>query len=98
VCEGTVTSGRKTVGSIWYLKLSMDEAITADDSSVGEYAEGHPNFPQESTRDQYFERAQFRAYRALGRAIGRTIPAASKQLTLSTAVREPGRRDRTTTT
>jgi len=36
-----------------------------------------------------YECAQFRAYRALGRAIGRTIPAATKELNPSTAVSGP---------
>jgi hypothetical protein len=77
VSKGIVTSEGEVVSSLWYLKLSMDKAMIDDDPNIVEYAGSHPDFPQESTFDQYFEPAQFRAYRALGRAIGRTIPAAS---------------------
>jgi hypothetical protein len=75
VCAGTVTAEGKVVGRISYLKLSMDEALLGDQAGVVEqYAHRHNDFPQESTIDQYFEPAQFRAYKALGYAIGKTIP------------------------
>jgi hypothetical protein len=75
VCHGTVTSEGALVARIWYLKLSMDEALIRNQASVVDYARRHPHFPQESTVDQYFEPAQFRAYRALGHLIGGLIPA-----------------------
>jgi len=84
-----VSSEGKVIGKLWYLKLSKHEALIGDDPSICRYADGHPDFPQESTLDQYFEPAQFRAYRALGCTIGRTIPAASKELNSSTAVSGP---------
>ena len=58
-------------------QLSMCRTLLGDQASIVEgYARHHHDFPQESTVDQYFEAPQFRAYNALGRAIGRTIPAA----------------------
>jgi len=77
VCVGTASAQEEVVSTIWYLKLSMDRSLLGDQASIVEdYARDHPDFPQESTVDQYFEPPQFRAYRALGHAIGRTIPAA----------------------
>jgi hypothetical protein len=77
VCVGTVSAEEEVVSTIWYLKLSMDRTLLGDQASiVDDYVRRHHDFPQESTVDQYFEPPQFRAYRALGRAIGRTIPAA----------------------
>ena len=78
-CDGTVTSEGEVVGRIWYLKLSMDDAVVGDETSAVDYARRHADFPQERTIDQYFEPEQFRAYRALGRAIGRTIPVTADQ-------------------
>jgi hypothetical protein len=77
VCAGTASAQEQVVSTIWYLKLSMDRTLLGDQASiVDEYARRHPDFPQEGTVDQYFEPPQFRAYKALGRALGRTIPAA----------------------
>ena len=35
-----------------------------------QFAERHPSFPQQTTGDQFFDEAQFEAYRQLGEALG----------------------------
>jgi len=52
-----------TVGTIVYIKpgLSNDEPV-----DVVTYKKGHPEFPHESTANQWFTEAQFESYRALG--------------------------------
>lgn len=55
---------------VLYLKLSLPEldspCVPAD---VWGYAAEHPQFPHESTADQWFDETQFEAYRKLGYAI-----------------------------
>jgi hypothetical protein len=54
---------------VW-IKPSVSQRLDAD---VLHYALGHPDFPQESTGDQYFDEAQWESYRRLGEAIGERI-------------------------
>jgi hypothetical protein len=71
--EGTTTSDQHQ-GKIYYMKLSKHADLLGDQAEfISAYAEKHPQFPQESTLDQYFQPAQFRAYRALGYVIARTL-------------------------
>ena len=64
------------VAKIYYVKLSPAEGFLGDQQPVVEaYQKEHPMFPQEPTTDQFFEEAQFAAYRALGNAIARRLPA-----------------------
>jgi hypothetical protein len=68
IMEGTTSNGK-----LFYLKLSMHEALLGDQTAiVKSYAEMHKTFPQESTVNQYFGPDRFGAYRALGYAIART--------------------------
>jgi hypothetical protein len=39
-------------------------------AGVRSYAELHPDFPHQSTADQWFDEVQFEAYRSLGEYIG----------------------------
>ena len=39
------------------------------------YAKAHPEFPNESTADQWFTEAQFESYRALGRHMVNSLVA-----------------------
>jgi hypothetical protein len=50
-------------GTLIYIKttLSGDEPV-----DIREYAMANPDFPQESTGDQFFDEAQFESYRKLG--------------------------------
>lgn len=63
-----------------YLKPTLSAGDPAD---VREYRKTHPDFPQQTTLDQFFDEAQWESYRRLGLAVGdavfkppTTIPAA----------------------
>ena len=72
--EGTTTFDEGHQGKIYYLKLSMHPDLLDDQADViNAYAKKHPQFPQESTLDQYFQPAQFKAYRELGYTIAQTL-------------------------
>ena len=60
---GHIDYGDGERGVLLYLKASM----TGDENPyVMDYASRHPTFPAETTTDQFFDEAQFEAYRALG--------------------------------
>lgn len=72
--EGTTIFNDHHQNKIYYLKLSMHPGLLVDQAGViNAYAKKHPQFPQESTLDQYFQPAQFKAYRELGYAIAQTL-------------------------
>jgi hypothetical protein len=51
--------------------LYIKSSITGDEYEyVREYRERNPEFPHESTADQFFDETRFEAYRALGYHIG----------------------------
>ena len=51
------------VGWMLYLKLAM---TGTEPAHVLEYKREHPDFPHQTTGDQFFDEAQFEAYRQLG--------------------------------
>ena len=53
-------------GILIYLKASM---TGHEDSAVRQYKASHPDFPHESTGDQFYGEDQFESYRRLGREI-----------------------------
>jgi len=60
---GEIQYGSGEVGHLLYLKAS----VTGDENEyIREYRARNPEFPHESTTDQFFTEAQFEAYRALG--------------------------------
>lgn len=71
---GTITypplddgNGKPETGWLLYLKSSF----TGDEGEViREYRHRNPDFPHQSTADQFFDEGQFEAYRALGQHIG----------------------------
>lgn len=70
---GTVTypeiedgAGEET-GILIYVKATMIDGLSLETRG---YKADHPAFPHESTADQFFDPAQFEAYRELGNAIG----------------------------
>ncbi|MDQ3289308.1 MAG: hypothetical protein M3Q42_13865 [Pseudomonadota bacterium] len=74
---GTVRYADGTRGDIVYLKAQMCSGLSAD---VAAYQRAHPSFPNESTANQFFDEAQFEAYRILGRTLtlrllGDDVPA-----------------------
>ncbi|CAA9201084.1 hypothetical protein FLACOL7796_03586 [Flavobacterium collinsii] len=55
--------GVKEAGTLIYIKA----ALTGDEPiDIREYALANPDFPQQSTADQFFDEAQFESYRKLG--------------------------------
>ena len=71
---GSASTSDGYEADVFYIKLSMHPGWLGDQAAlVTSYAEGHQAFPQETTLDQYFGPARFRAYRALGCAAGRTL-------------------------
>ncbi|HEX9812739.1 MAG TPA: patatin-like phospholipase family protein [Burkholderiales bacterium] len=69
--------GERTVehGHLLYIKSSLLSAGKNSDlgPDVIEYSRSHPDFPHESTADQFFNEAQFEAYRMLGASIAAAI-------------------------
>ena len=64
---GTVHYADGEIGHLLYIKSS----VTGDEYEyVRAYRSEHPGFPHESTAQQFFDEAQFEAYRALGYHIG----------------------------
>jgi hypothetical protein len=55
--------------AIWILFLKP--SVSGDEPlDVRQYQDGHPEFPQQTTADQYFDEAQWESYRKLGEHIG----------------------------
>jgi hypothetical protein len=60
---GTIRYGGNQTGQLLYIKASL----TGDENLyVQDYAEQNPQFPHQSTTNQFFTETQFEAYRALG--------------------------------
>jgi len=66
-------------GILVYLKASLTGDEPMDSQA---YATEHPDFPHQSTADQWFSESQFESYRKLGEHIGRRV--------LEAAADEPG--------
>jgi hypothetical protein len=64
------TSKGEKRGLLVYLKATMIANLPAD---LIAYRSAHPDFPHETTADQFFDEAQFEAYRELGYRIGRNM-------------------------
>lgn len=64
---GTIHYSEEETGRLLYIKSSVsgDENVYIED-----YMARNPTFPHETTADQFFDEAQFEAYRALGYHIG----------------------------
>ena len=64
---GKVDSGEPEDGTLLYIKPSLTGTELAD---VLNYRKTDPNFPHQSTADQWFDETQFESYRSLGYRIG----------------------------
>jgi hypothetical protein len=62
--------GHGQQGYLLYIKSSVSGNHSA---YIEDYLARHPDFPHETTADQFFDEAQFEAYRALGCEIGDDI-------------------------
>ena len=80
----------RRVGLLLYLKLS----VTGNESElIRRYRARHPEFPHQTTLDQFFDQEQFEAYRQLGVHVSRGLfarclmgsgnPASAAELTVS---------------
>ena len=70
---GIITYIDGSRGTLIYIKSSLSGFLP---SRVYNYQQAHGDFPHQSTADQYFDDAQFEAYRALGEHMGdQVVPA-----------------------
>jgi hypothetical protein len=80
VSHGHVVKNGQTYADLVYIKLSIDRDLLGDQREhVEPYASKHTRFPHERTTDQYFQPEQFRAYRALGYAVGRQVDMSERR-------------------
>lgn len=64
IIEGTINyPGQSEKSRLMYIKACLKGDEPAD---IREYAMTNPDFPQQSTADQFFDEAQFESYRRLG--------------------------------
>jgi hypothetical protein len=80
---GTIDyAGGAPQGVLVYLKASMTDD---EDTAVRQYKASHPEFPHESTGNQFYKEDQFESYRRLGREIAaRTFETDSRSAELRT--------------
>jgi hypothetical protein len=76
VAVGTIAYPNAEAGTLLYIKSSLTGDEPAD---VLQYQADHPDFPHQSTADQWFDESQFESYRALGYHIGAEILAPASQ-------------------
>lgn len=65
---GKIKYGDRPDGALVYLKSSMTGNEPVD---LMQYKAGHPDFPHESTADQFFTEDQFESYRHLGELVSK---------------------------
>ncbi len=65
--KGKIHYDDGSTGTLIYIKTTMIDDLPKD---VYGYKRGHPDFPDETTADQFFDEKQFEAYRELGYQIG----------------------------
>lgn len=61
--EGTIRYADNTEARLYYIKTTFFAGLPAD--LLG-YRKSHPDFPDQTTADQFFDEKQFEAYRELG--------------------------------
>lgn len=70
---GRITYSDGSVGALLVVKPRRMDAMPFD---MVAYADRHPDFPQQSTGDQFFDEAQWESYHQLGLMMGGRIDAA----------------------
>lgn len=68
--------GEPIMGSLVYLKPSI---VGDEPADVLEYVAAHPDFPHQSTADQWFDESQFESYRKLGFHVATTAFEAARR-------------------
>ncbi|MBF0295719.1 MAG: patatin-like phospholipase family protein [Magnetococcales bacterium] len=59
-----------SVGTLLYIKASL---CKQEDINIQHYKARHPDFPHETTLDQFFDEEQFEAYRSLGHHVAKEV-------------------------
>jgi hypothetical protein len=67
---GEIDYGADGRGHLIYVKSTVDGD---ENPYIRKYRADHPDFPHETTADQFFDEIQFEAYRALGDHIGSMV-------------------------
>lgn len=67
---GTIYYPNGTQGKLFFLKETMTDELPVD---IYAYKSGAPDFPNETTADQFFSEQQFEAYRELGYRISSSL-------------------------
>ncbi|WP_456383210.1 hypothetical protein [Hydrogenimonas sp.] len=73
--HGTVRYEDGSEGNLLYVKTTMIGGLPED---IYSYRRTNPAFPDESTGDQFFDEAQFEAYRELGYQVGKRLCGGEK--------------------
>lgn len=71
---------RPQPGKLIYLKASLTDD---EDSDIRQYSAEHPDFPHQSTADQWFDEPQFESYRKLGHHIALELFLDAKSVALT---------------
>ena len=69
---GAIDYGSGLTGTVLYIKAAYHKASVRN-AGVRSYAIANPDFPHQSTGDQFFSESQFESYRALGFEVTDTI-------------------------
>jgi hypothetical protein len=64
-------------GTLLYIKPAV---VGTENADVLNYRKAHPDYPHQSTADQWFDEAQFESYRALGYHITRSALARAAEV------------------
>lgn len=68
--RGKVTYSDKTTAELIYIKPTLLPGLPED---IYSYGKMHPDFPHQTTMDQFYDEGQFEAYRELGFRIGQRL-------------------------
>jgi hypothetical protein len=67
---GRIDYGGEQYGELLYVKSSL---TGSENEYITEYRSRNPDFPHQTTSDQFFDEVQFEAYRALGYRVGNSV-------------------------
>jgi hypothetical protein len=79
--DGLDANGERRDGELIYLKPAVRRSEAID---VQHYASTHPDFPNETTADQFFNEPQFESYRKLGMTMVQEIAACAPKNAFTT--------------
>ncbi|HJP33077.1 MAG TPA: hypothetical protein QGF95_21235 [Candidatus Latescibacteria bacterium] len=73
---GTITYRDADPGTLLYIKSTLTPGLSPD---LYGYRSANPTFPDQTTADQWFDEAQFEAYRELGEQLGEQLLAENEK-------------------